>query len=65
MQNKKKGAALMAGVMMLSCLSGLAVQAEATVNEELSGKVVVWDWDVNRISGRRDTGAWREDCRLL
>lgn len=52
MQNKKKGAALMAGVMMLSCLSGLAVQAEATVNEELSGKIVVWDWDVNRIGAQ-------------
>lgn len=52
MRKMRKGAVVMAGVMALSGLSGLAVQAEAAVNEELSGKVVVWDWDVNRIGAQ-------------
>lgn len=53
MKNNKRIACVCAAMMAMSTMGGMTVFAgESNVNEELSGKVVIWDWDVNRVGAQ-------------
>lgn len=53
MKNIKKISAVCAMSLVLSItFGGIVFAEEAKSAEELSGKVTVWDWDVNRIGSR-------------